>query len=250
MPKSFTQAVIVGASSGIGAALARRMAADGVRVALVARRSEELAKVQRGIETAWGEGRARSYVHDVTDTAAVPALFARIDEDLGGLDLVVYCAGVMAVGPQDEYDFAKDRLVVEVNLLGAMAWLDEAARCLAPRRKGALVGISSVAGDRGRRAYPNYHAAKAGLTTFLESLRNRLSQHGVQVTTIKPGPVATPMTEGLGKQPLMRSAEEVAEGIWKAVTRGRMTAYVPWAWRPIMSVIRSIPSVVFRRLDI
>ena len=250
MVSKFKNALIIGASSGIGAALARCLAEDGTRVALVARRQSELEDVRRGIATAWGQDSAKIYIADVTDFDAAPALYEKIDAEMEGLDLVVYCAGVMAVGPEDEYDFAKDKRVVEVNLLGGMAWLDLAADRFERKRSGAIVGIGSVAGDRGRRAYPNYHAAKAGFATYLESLRNRLSRYGVQVTTIKPGPVATPMTEGMGKQPLMRSAEEVAQKIHKAITKGKMTAYVPAIWRPIMFMIRTIPSILFRRMGI
>ena len=250
MVSKFKNALLIGASSGIGAALARCLAEDGTRVALVARRPEELENVRRGIATAWGQESAKVYVADVIDYEAAPGLFAKIDEEMDGLDLVVYCAGVMTEGPEDEYDFAKDKLVVEVNLLGGIAWLNPAADRFEGKRAGAIVGIGSVAGDRGRRAYPNYHAAKAGFATYLESLRNRLSRHGVQVTTIKPGPIATPMTEGMGKQPLMRSAEEAAQKIHKAITKGKMTAYVPGVWCPIMFVIRSIPSILFRRMGI
>lgn len=250
MVSKFNNALLIGASSGIGAALARCLAEDGTRVALVARREDELEDVRRGIATAWGQDSAKVYVADVTDFSAAPDLFARIDDEMETLDLVVYCAGVMAVGPEDEYDFDKDKLVVDVNLLGGMAWLDQAAARFEARRAGAIVGIGSVAGDRGRRAYPNYHAAKAGFATYLESLRNRLSRYGVQVTTIKPGPVATPMTEGMGKQPLMRSAEEAAQKIHAAIKKGKMTAYVPAIWRPIMFAIRNIPSILFRRMGI
>jgi short-subunit dehydrogenase len=250
MASKFKNALLIGASSGIGAALARCFAEDGTRVALVARRPGELENVRRGIATAWGEDRVRTYVGDVTEYDAIPALFAKIDAEMEGLDLVIYCAGVMCVGPEDEYDFVKDKQVVEVNLLGGMAWLNQAAARFEGKRAGAIVGIGSVAGDRGRRAYPNYHAAKAGFATYLESLRNRLSRYGVKVTTIKPGPVATPMTEGLGKQPLMQSAEEAAQKIHKAILKGKMTSYIPAIWWPIMFMIRSIPSILFRRMGI
>ena len=250
MLKSFKHALVIGGSSGIGAALARCLAAQGARVALVARREDELAKVQRGIETAWGKGSAMSYRHDVTRYEEVPDLLDRITRELGGLDLVVYAPGVLIDGPPDEYDFAKDQRVVEVNLLGAMAWLGPTAKQFQGARMGTIVGIGSVAGDRGRRAYPNYHAAKAGFATYLESLRNRLHRYGVQVTTIKPGPVATAMTAELGKQPFIRSAEEVAEKIMRATAKGKTTAYVPGLWWPIMFVIRSLPSFIFRRTSI
>ena len=250
MTRSYEKAIVVGASSGIGAAFARELASHGTTVALVARREEELKKVADGITTAWGEGKARIYAHDVTRYDAAPRLFERIVEDLGGLDLICYAAGVMAkVGP-DEYPCDKDRMILDVNLLGSFAWLNPAATTFQGQRSGTIVGISSIAGDRGRRALPSYHAAKAGLSTYLESLRNRLSRHGVQVTTIKPGFIDTPMTRGMPGLFWLRTADEAAGMIWKSVSRGRGTSYVPARWRVVSWVIRSIPSVIFRRLSI
>jgi NAD(P)-dependent dehydrogenase (short-subunit alcohol dehydrogenase family) len=106
-----------------------------------------------------------------------------------------------------------------------------------------------VAGDRGRRGNPGYHTSKAALTTYLESLRNRLSRYGVTVVTIKPGPVETDMTRGL-KLPLMISAETCARDAIAHMRAGTGEAYVPLAWSPIMMVIRNVPSVVFRRTNI
>jgi NAD(P)-dependent dehydrogenase (short-subunit alcohol dehydrogenase family) len=240
------RALVVGASSGIGEAVARLLGAAGCRVALVARRQEALERLADEI----GRDRAFVFVHDVTRGDEVPALFPEICRALGGLDLFVYAAGVMSrVGP-DEWDFAKDRDVVTVNVLGAMAWIDEAAQRFAAGRGGTLVGISSVAGDRGRRGNPAYHASKAALDTFLESVRNRIGRFGVRVVTVKPGPVDTPMTRGLDRLPFLISADEAARQTLVAACRGTRVAYVPPRWRPIMFVLRHIPSTIFQRLDI
>lgn len=244
MPAPWQRALIVGASSGIGAALARQLAAQGVRVALVARRAAELAAV-----AAECAGQAQTYPHDVTHYDEVPGLFQQICRDLGGLDLVIYAAGIYASIGADEYDFAKDRAIVEVNLIGAIAWLNEVAVRFTRAGAGTLVGISSVAGDRGRRGNPAYHAAKAGLTTYLEALRNRLGRHGVAVVTVKPGPVDTAMTQELAQKPLMISAEEAARGTLAAARRGATNAYVPAVWRPIMFAVRGLPSAIMRRLN-
>jgi NAD(P)-dependent dehydrogenase (short-subunit alcohol dehydrogenase family) len=150
----------------------------------------------------------------------------------------------------NEYSFDKDRLMFEVNTLGAIAWLNEAAQRFERAGAGTIVGISSVAGDRGRRGQPAYCASKAALSTYLESLRNRVGRHGVRVVTIKPGPVDTPMTKGLDKLPMLIPAEKAAAGILAAARAGVHTAYVPGAWRPIMFVIRSIPSFLFKKLNI
>jgi short-subunit dehydrogenase len=247
-PGTWTRAIVVGGSSGIGAEIARQLGADGCRVALVARRETELAGVAETVRAAGGE--ALVFPHDVTRYDDVPTLFQRVCRELGGLDLVVYAAGVMPQIQESEYAFGKDRLVIEVNVLGAIAWLNEVAARFERAGAGTIVGISSVAGDRGRRGYPVYNASKAALDTYLEALRNRLARRGVAVVTVKPGPVATPMTAGMDRLPLIISAPEAARQTLAAARRGARTAYVPARWRPIMFVLRNIPSAVFARLDV
>lgn len=248
--RRWERALIIGASSGIGEALARRLAREGCRVALVARRAEELRRIVDEINQSAGTPMARSYAQDVRAYECVPALFQEIARDMGGLDAVVYCAGVMPRAEADVYDFAVDRLTVETNLLGAIAWLNEAAQRFARAGSGTIVGISSVAADRGRRGNRVYGASKSALDSYLESLRNNIGRRGVSVVTIKPGPVATPMTEGLGKQPLLIPADQAAGLIVRAARRGVNVAYVPGAWRWIMLVVRNVPSALFRRLNI
>lgn len=250
MAVQWKTAIVVGASSGIGADIARQLASQGCLVALVSRREAELKQLAAEIEQSCGSGLARIYVHDVTCYEAVPALFQQICRDLGGLDVIFYTAGVMPRIRPDEYDFEKDRLTVEVNLLGAIAWLNEAAQRFAAGNGGTIVGISSPSADRGRRGFPVYGATKAALDNYLESLRNRLAPHGVRVVTIKPGPVDTPMTKGMDKLPMLISSRSAAQQIIRAVAVGKQLAYVPWKWRPIMFLIRNIPSFLFKKMKI
>jgi NAD(P)-dependent dehydrogenase (short-subunit alcohol dehydrogenase family) len=186
----------------------------------------------------------------VLEYECVPALFQQIAYDLGGLDLIVYAAGVLPRLADEEYAFATDRLTMEVNVLGAMAWLNEAAQRFTRAQTGTIVGISSVAGDRGRRAMPGYCTSKAALNTYLEALRNRVARYGVAVVTVKPGPVETPMTQGMEKLPMMIPVQEAAAQILKAAKRRKTVAYVPGKWRPIMFILRSIPSAIFKKLNI
>lgn len=244
---SFETAIIVGASSGIGAAIARQLGASGTRVAIVARRGELLEEVASDIRAAGGT--ASVYAHDVRDFAATGPLFDAIVEELGGLDLLVYAAGVMAEIEEHEYDFAKDQLMVEVNLLGAMAWMNPAAALLEAKRAGTIVGISSIAGERGRRGNPAYCTSKAALTTYLEALRNRVERYGVKVVTIKPGYVETAMTEGMGDLLWMVDAEEAARQTLDRARRGA-SGFVPARWGAVAAVVRSIPSPIFKRLNI
>src|SRR5437899_1086594 len=119
MASTWTRAIVVGASSGMGAALAWRLSREGCRLALVARREDALAALAAEIGSAAGDpGRARAYTHDVRRTPDTPALFQQICRDLGGLDLIIYAAGVMPRVAEDEYAFEKDRYIIEVNVLG------------------------------------------------------------------------------------------------------------------------------------
>jgi len=251
---AWARAIVLGASSGIGAALAQRLAGAGCHVALLARREAELTAVADAINAAAGASSraplARPYVHDVTCPVEVEPLFARIVNDLGGLDLVVYAAGVMPPIGEAEYSLEKDRQTVEVNLVGAIAWLNQAARLFARTRTGTIVGVSSVAGDRGRRGYPVYGASKAALDAYLEALRHRLARVGVTVVTAKPGPVDTRMSAHVRRRPFLISADRAAQEILAAAARRTPVAYVPRLWRPIMFAVRSLPHALFARLDL
>ncbi len=246
----FQHVLIVGASSGMGAALARRYAAGGARVALVARRRDRLEELAASIDAEYGEGRALVFPHDVRNRGEVPELFQEIARALGGLDLVIYAAGIGLKVAFDEFDTSKDERIIEVNLLGAMAWLNPAAERFGRLKRGTIVGIGSIAGDRGRSGAPAYNTSKAALHTYLEALRNRVGRYGVKVVTLKPGFVATELTAGMGKLPMMVSAERAAEIMERKIRRGVVTAYIPARWRVVSWIIRSIPSVVFRHLRV
>jgi len=248
--KGFKHALVIGASSGIGEAVARRLADGGAAVALVARRRDELERITAAIN-AGSDGNPASFrVHDVRETAGVPELFQAIARDLGGLDLVVYAAGVMHPVAFDEFDAGKDLDMIDVNLRGAVAWLDPAAERFSRLGRGTIVGIGSVAGDRGRSGNPVYCTSKAGLHAYLEAIRNRVARDGVRVVTVKPGFVDTAMTRGAEGLFWLISADRAAEIILRGAERGATVAYVPARWRWVMLVIRSIPSMLFRRLKV
>lgn len=250
MSLRFQRAIVVGASSGIGAEIARQLAADGANVALVGRRAAELDAVAGTIRTA-GKGKALVAVHDVTQYDTAPPLFEKLVADLGGLDLIVYAAGNLFVPAESEYDFAKDRAMVEVQVIGAMSWLNLAGAHFEAQRAGTIIGISSIAGERGRRTMPGYTTAKAGLTAWLEALRNRLSRYGVNVVTVKPGFVDTAMTQDLVKKPMMIPAPRAAQLILATARRGGSpSAFIPGRWALVGLIVRSIPSFLFRKLDL
>lgn len=244
------KAIVVGASSGIGAALVQRLVRRGYVVAALARREDRLQKICQEAERVPGRGRALAYGHDVTDFEEVPERFRQIVADMRGLDLVIYVAGIQPQVAPNEYDFDKDAAIVGVNLLGAMAWLNQAATRFEQTQKGQIVGISSISGDRGRAAFPAYHTSKGGLSIYLESLRNRLSRRGVTVTTVKPGFVQTALLANAGKTMWVLTPEEAARQICEAIEEKRQVVYVPGRWRWISLIIRHIPSFIFRRLNL
>jgi short-subunit dehydrogenase len=242
-------AVVVGASTGIGAALARRLAREGYCVALAARRAEALDALCAQINGAAGRPAARAYAHDVACGEEVDGLFQTILRDLGRVDLVVYNAGLLLPVALSEFNYAKDRAMMEVNLLGAMAWLNQAAMLFERQGSGTIVGISSIAGERGRIGAPAYNTSKAALNTYLESLRNRLTRKGVGVLTVRPGFVQTEMLKHSPRTMWVISPNQAAEDICGAIRDRKQVVYSPARWRWVGLVIRHIPSFVFRRMS-
>ena len=242
--------IIVGASDGMGASLAWKLAKEEYTIALVARRKDKLNTLCAEINSSENETCALAYMHDVSNYDEVPDLLRRIVADIGGLDLIVFMAGVNFPPGLNNYNFEGDRKMIEVNLIGAMAWLSPVAEMFQNAKAGQIVGISSVAGDRGRIGNPGYNTSKAGLTTYLEALRNRLSRHGVNVLTVKPGFVMTEMIKAAqGSTPFAISPEKAAEDIYKAISKRKQLIYTASIWRWIMLVIQHVPSVIFRRMS-
>jgi decaprenylphospho-beta-D-erythro-pentofuranosid-2-ulose 2-reductase len=253
-------ALVVGASSGIGAALARELAARDYSLALMARRGDALDALRSDLQSrAGGAAAAPSvycYATDVRDADGAPALFERIRRDLGTsgseLRLVVYAAGVMPrATTSGGWRFDDERAMIETNITGAVRWLDLAAEAFTRVGAGTIVGISSVAGDRGRKGNSVYMASKAALSTYLESLRYRMAGTGVRVVTVKPGFVATPMTaDHRTPRPLTISPEVAARRIADLCESGPSVAYVPSYWRAIMAAVRAVPPALMPRLPI
>ena len=244
------RALVIGASVGMGAMLSRKLAKEGFALALVARQKEKLDALCAEIN-ADGEKLALAYPHDVSKYKEVPALLRKITSDLGGLDVVIFLAGVnYPPGGMDKYNFENDRQMVEINLIGAMAWLTPIAEMFQNAKAGQIVGIGSVAGDRGRVGNPGYNTSKAGFHTYLEALRNRLTRHGVNVLTVKPGFVKTEMLKAaVGPTPFAIEPEKAADDIYNAMRKRKQTVYTPFFWAYIMQIIRHIPSFIFRRMS-
>lgn len=241
--------LILGASDGLGAELARKLARGGWSLGLLARSKDKLEALCDEINSQGGV--ARYYVHDVAEYDKTPDLLRRIVADLGGLDLVIYAAGVIhPPGGIDKFNFENDRRMIEVNLIGALAWLHPISEMFLAVKAGQIVGISSVAGDRGRVGNPGNNISKAGLTTYLEALRNRLTRHGVHVLTVKPGFMKTGMLKAaLGPTPFAIEPSQAADDILKAMRKRKQVIYTASIWRWIMLAIQHTPSFIFRRLS-
>jgi decaprenylphospho-beta-D-erythro-pentofuranosid-2-ulose 2-reductase len=234
----YKHAIIVGASSGIGLELVRQLTAAGCKVAGVARRAERLE----------GMPGVLAFKHDVTHYDEVPGLFQEITKQLGGLDLIIYSSGVMpAVGGQ-EYNFEKDREMIEVNVLGCIAWMNQAAIRFENTKSGSMVVIGSVAGERGRSGQPVYNTSKAAVATYMEAIRNRISRYGVKVVTVKPGPTKTEMTESLHMRGAMDAAKVASVILKKSQKTGEH--YVKFSHRVMFWVIRNFPGPIFRKLHV
>ncbi len=242
---AFRKAIVFGASTGIGAELVRSLAASGVQVIAIARRQSLLDNLASEFPSL-----VMPVVIDLTASTDASQVLSDLCDRIGGCDLYIYCAGIMPRVGKDEYPTEMDLESIDVNFTSAVRWLNAVALRCQSLKSGTIVGISSVAGDRGRRGGPVYAATKAGFTVYLEALRNRLAVQGVRVVTIKPGPVSTPMTDGLAKLPLMISADKAATLILEHARKGTPVAYVPGIWKLLMTVIRSIPQAIFQRLDI
>jgi decaprenylphospho-beta-D-erythro-pentofuranosid-2-ulose 2-reductase len=238
--------LVLGARSDIGRAIARRFAAEKCAIVLAARGSHELVPDKADIQV-----RHKTNVEIIDFDVADGGAKAFFDK-LGDLpDIVVMVVGFLGNQAQDETALEGAARVMEANYSGPSLYLLEAARRMKTRGSGTIVGISSVAGERGRQSNYIYGSAKAGFTAFLSGLRNQLNRYDVHVVTVKPGFVATRMTAGMSLPPLLTAtASEVADAVCTAVTRKRDVVYVRPVWRLIMLVIRSIPERIFKRLSL
>lgn len=248
-PGTPRRVLALGATSAIAEATLRLMAERGDRLFLVARNPAKLAAVRDDLLTR-GASAAIGQVADLDDTAAHPALIEQAIAALGGLDVAFLAHGVLGDQPQAERNYATAEAILRTNFLSAVSLVTVLANYFEAQRRGAIAVLSSVAGDRGRRSNYVYGASKGGLNVFLDGVRNRIDRAGVNVLTIKPGFVATPMTAHLPPNALFAQPSAVARHILRAIDRRQDVAYVPPFWGLIMLVVRSVPRRIFKRLNL
>jgi short-subunit dehydrogenase len=223
----YKTAFITGAAGGIGSALARRLAKAGVEVALADRRQGPVESLAESIRA---EGnKARAYLLDVTEPEAVQRTLEQADDEMGGLELIIANAGTNTERWSGDLAWADYRRDAAVNMDGAVATLLAVLPRLCARKRGHLVGMSSLAQYRGLPGNAMYSATKAFLSTFLESLRADLRGVGVAVTDVRPGFVDTQMTTGAsGPHPFLVKPERAAEIIVRGITKKSAVVAFPW----------------------
>lgn len=236
---------ITGASSGIGAALARYYAAQGCTLGLAARREAALNSLAAGLP-----GQHAIYPLDVTDSAALQAAASDFIARHGCPTIVIANAGI-SVGTLTEHadDLGAFRRVMETNLLGMVHSFQPFITAMKQQGAGRLVGIASVAGIRGLPGAGAYSASKAATITYLESLRVELRGSGVRVVTIAPGYIATPMTAvNPYPMPFIISADEAARRFARVIDNGQRYAVIPWQMGIVAKLLRLLPDFLFDRL--
>ena len=235
--------IIVGATSGIGRELARVFVAKGYQVGVAGRRSELLAEIK--------EENPKQYFTkqiDVSDTEALPLLLNSLARDLGGMDILINCAGVGK--KNEELDFAIDKMIVETNVVGFTAVIDWAYNYLINKCGGQIVNISSVSGIRGHRFGSfSYSASNSYQMRYLEGLRHKLvkAKIPIYVTDIRPGFVDTDMIPK-NRYFWVISADKAARLIFKSITRKRNVAYITKRWIIIVAIIKIFPGAILNRI--
>ena len=244
--------LVLGATSGIAEATIRIWASRGEDLFLVGRNPERLAAVAADARVR-GAGYVDTAVTDLDQTHLHAELLAHAINSLGGLDVAYVAVGVLGDQGRAERSFSEAGQIFHTNLVAPASLLTWLANYCAQRHAGTLAVLSSVAGERGRKSNYVYGSSKAGLTVFVDGLRNRVDREGVKVVTIKPGPVRTAMTEGMKGERKFADVNKVAATVVKVLDRGAKgpdVLYVPGIWRVIMTVIRAIPEGRFKRMDL
>jgi len=239
--------LIIGAKSDIAKAVARQYAKQGYDLYLAARASVALDDFARDLRLRY-QKNVKCVELDILDFTSHNSFYEALEEKPAGVISVV---GYLGEQEKAQNDFAETQQIINSNYTGVVSLLNIIANDFQTRKSGFIIGISSVAGDRGRKSNYIYGSAKAALTVYLSGLRNRLYDANVQVLTVKPGFVDTAMTKGMNlPERLTALPEEVADDIYKAQHGGKNILYTKWFWRYIMLIIKAIPEFQFKRMSI
>jgi short-subunit dehydrogenase len=241
--------LVLGATSAIAMAVEQKLAERGASFYLVARHPERLEALRCDLLTR-GAASVTVCAMDLDDTVMHPRMLEAAVAALGAIDLALIAYGVLGDQAQAETDYVAAEAIIRTNFLSASSLITWLANYFVAQGRGTLAAISSVAGDRGRKSNYVYGASKGALNIFLDGVRNRIDRTGVQVLTIRPGFVSTPMTAHLRQGPLFASTDLVADGILRAIAKRKDVVYVPGFWALIMLVIRCIPGSIFKKMNL
>lgn len=240
--------VILGALSAIAIATARIYAAEGAAILLAARHADRLKGLADDLR-ARGAAQVETAVMDLEAASATAAShLTGWSKQLGGIDHVLVIYGYLGNQEKASSDPAELARIVSSNFSSAVQWCEAAANLMRAQKHGAIVGVSSVAGDRGRQSNYAYGAAKGGFALYLQGLAHSLATSGARAVAVKPGFVDTPMTDGMNKDgALWAKPGAIGQAIRRATDRGGPIQYAPGLWRMIMLMIRSVPAFVFHK---
>ena len=241
--------VFLGATRGMGRALAHKMAERGDRLFLLGRNSEQLARSAADLEARGAPRPVGSAFCDLLQPETFAAALDRADEALGGFDTMVVTAGEFATQDALENDAVLCRDLLRADFAATVELCEEARRRLLARGGGTLCVFSSVAGDRARKPVLLYGAAKAGLSHYMQGLDYKFRARGLRAVLVKPGFVRTGMTAGLEPPPFAGDPDDVASTVLRAIDRGTPVVYAPRVWRFVMAAIRMLPRAAMRRIN-
>lgn len=241
--------LVIGATSAIAQEVCRIYSKEGASFFLWGRNSQFLETIAQDLKVR-GANNIQILSHDLNDLDFHATGVQNAWQSLGGFDIVLLAHGIL--GNQRDAEKNQDELlnIIHSNFISHASLLIQIAQQMEAQRSGTIAVITSVAGDRGRQSNFVYGSAKAGKSAFVDGLRNRLFPSGVHVINLKLGMVDTPMTKDMKKGPLFASAPQVASGIVSAISHKKDTAYIPFFWRFIMMVIKSIPETIFKKLKL
>ncbi len=239
--------LILGATSDIARAVAHRYASEGWNIILAGRNIEIIDRDAEDMRVRY-KVDVKVARFEALDFDSHRSFWLQLGEKPDG---VLFAIGYLGDQEECQSEWSQSRVVLDTNFTSAVSILNIIARDFENSGKGFIIGISSVAGDRGRMSNYIYGSAKAGFSAYLSGLRNRLSRKGVQVMTVKPGFVATRMTEGKGlPASVTASPQQVADDIFRAQRRGKPVLYTRWFWKPIMLIIIHLPERIFMKRNL